>query len=389
VCRPQRARCAPVLGRSHLGGSRRVAPDRASIRFVRRERLAAGGPSPELRNTVAIVVAETLIPSFSSSPWIRTSASERSPAPAAQSGRASRPQAADGQGLRRRRRRPPPSNARCQRRSVCGLTAKRDHRSGGSSRLTAASKARSPVVDRGRFPPRLRIASWSRSTTISGSRSPPPRARRPTRQHTSRYSKHISRTRSLNRPGRDHQHGRPGRNRISLPHTLAKPSINEPAPRAECRSSISSAVATSSAACCASTDRCVAGRSSNPTLTRLGGEPIHLAELEAVWYSRARVKQRRYAKTVRAGKTDSRGARDIRARPGSSSAESRTEFSAPTRLPHPPDLQQDRMSAPHVAKLASCPANRRFSGRAPNLWHPTRRALTLLATAVALGHLSW
>jgi len=30
------------------------------------------GPSPEHRNTVAIVVAETLIPSFSSSPWIRT-----------------------------------------------------------------------------------------------------------------------------------------------------------------------------------------------------------------------------------------------------------------------------------------------------------------------------
>ena len=30
------------------------------------------GPSPELRNTVATVVAETLIPSFSSSPWIRT-----------------------------------------------------------------------------------------------------------------------------------------------------------------------------------------------------------------------------------------------------------------------------------------------------------------------------
>src|SRR6266511_1055505 len=30
------------------------------------------GPSPELRKTVAIVVAETLIPSFSSSPWMRT-----------------------------------------------------------------------------------------------------------------------------------------------------------------------------------------------------------------------------------------------------------------------------------------------------------------------------
>jgi hypothetical protein len=30
------------------------------------------GPRPEARNTVAIVVAETLIPSFSSSPWMRT-----------------------------------------------------------------------------------------------------------------------------------------------------------------------------------------------------------------------------------------------------------------------------------------------------------------------------
>jgi hypothetical protein len=29
------------------------------------------GPSPELRNTVAIVVAETLIPSFKSSPSMR------------------------------------------------------------------------------------------------------------------------------------------------------------------------------------------------------------------------------------------------------------------------------------------------------------------------------
>jgi Homeodomain-like domain len=60
-------------------------------------------------------------------------------------------------------------------------------------------------------------------------------------------------------------------------------------------------------------NRCVAGRCSNPTLTRLGGEPIHLAKLEAVWYSRARVKQGRYALT-----TDSRRARGIRAAPGSS-----------------------------------------------------------------------
>jgi hypothetical protein len=48
---------------------------------------------------------------------------------------------------------PPSSSARCQRRSVCGLTAKQDHRSGGSSRLTAASKARSAVVYWGRFRP--------------------------------------------------------------------------------------------------------------------------------------------------------------------------------------------------------------------------------------------
>src|SRR6266511_3820752 len=56
----------------------------------------------------------------------------------------------------------------------------------------------------GRFPPRLRIASWRRSTTISSSRSPPPRASMPRRQHRSRYSKDISKTRSLNRPARDH-----------------------------------------------------------------------------------------------------------------------------------------------------------------------------------------
>jgi hypothetical protein len=48
--------------------------------------------------------------------------------------------------LRGRCRRFPCSSARCQRRSVCGLNAKQDHRSGGSRRLAAASKARSAVV---------------------------------------------------------------------------------------------------------------------------------------------------------------------------------------------------------------------------------------------------
>jgi hypothetical protein len=74
--------------------------------------------------------------------------------------------------------------------------------------LAAASNARLAVVYRGR-PPRLRIANWWRSTTISSSRSPPPRASTPTTQQRSRYSTHVSTTRSLNRLDRDQQHAAP------------------------------------------------------------------------------------------------------------------------------------------------------------------------------------
>src|SRR5438034_10421982 len=102
-----------------------------------------------------------------------------------------------------------------------------------------------------------------------------------------------------------------------------------------CRSSISSAVATGSAACCASTE----SLRSRPLLASDAHTPRwrahHFAKLEAVWYPRARVKQGRWALT----KTDTRGARGIRAGPGSSSGESRTEFSAPagtTSAPHRP-----------------------------------------------------
>ena len=59
-----------------------------------------------------------------------------------------------------------------------------------------------------------------------------------------------------------------------------------------CRSSISSAVATGSAACCASTE----SLHSRPLLesdAHTPREAIHLAKLEAVRYSRARVKQGR------------------------------------------------------------------------------------------------
>src|SRR6266508_724978 len=80
-----------------------------------------------------------------------------------------------------------------------------------------ADAAWSANADRGHFPPRLRIPSWWRRTTISSSRSPPPRARARTTPRRSRWST-ISTTRTLNRFGGDREHGRPGRTRISLPH---------------------------------------------------------------------------------------------------------------------------------------------------------------------------
>jgi transposase InsO family protein len=63
---------------------------------------------------------------------------------------------------------------------------------------------------------------------------------------------------------------------------LAKPPIDESAPRAECRSSISSGVATGSAACCASTE---SPRSRPPLESDAHpprGEPIHVAKLDAI-----------------------------------------------------------------------------------------------------------
>jgi hypothetical protein len=76
----------PILGRPvRLGGDTAeavVSHRRAQTAAEHALRLGAqelrpGGANPprcrpELRNTVAIVVAETLIPSFSSSPWMRT-----------------------------------------------------------------------------------------------------------------------------------------------------------------------------------------------------------------------------------------------------------------------------------------------------------------------------
>jgi hypothetical protein len=73
-----------------------------------------------------------------------------------------------------RRDRPlrPPVSSRCHRRSVSGQTKKLSHRSRERSRLAAARKERSAVVNRGRAPPRPRIFSWWRSMAASRSRSP-------------------------------------------------------------------------------------------------------------------------------------------------------------------------------------------------------------------------
>jgi hypothetical protein len=88
------------------------------------------GPRPALRKTVATVVAETLIPSPFSSPWMRmwphvgfsrASRLIRSRVSAATAGRPS---------PRGRCGRFPCNSARCRRRSVCGLTAKHDQRPG-------------------------------------------------------------------------------------------------------------------------------------------------------------------------------------------------------------------------------------------------------------------
>src|SRR6266508_657271 len=94
---------------------------------------------------------------------------------------------------------------------------KQDKRSSGSRRLAAASRARSTVVYRGRFPPRPRIASWWRKTTISSSLSPPPRTSTRTSQHRMRYSTHVDTKPSLNGSGRDHQHSRSGESSFFTP----------------------------------------------------------------------------------------------------------------------------------------------------------------------------
>jgi hypothetical protein len=121
------------------------------------------------------------------------------------------------------------------------------------------------------------------------------------------------------------QHHRPNRS-LDQRTPLAKPPINEPAPHVELRSSISSAVATGSAACCASTE----SLRSRPLLESDAHTPRGRAHPPCQARSSLVFARARETRMVGADKADSRGPRGIRAGPGSSSDESRTEFSAPT-----------------------------------------------------------
>jgi hypothetical protein len=160
-------------GAGVLEARERVAAERA-LRVGAQELGPAGadptrrGPEPETRNTVATMVAETLIPSISSSPSMRIEP-QRAFSRASRRTRLRVAAASGGRpGRRPRRLRSPRNSARCQRREVCGLTAKHDNRSIGSSRLAAASNARSAAVYRGHLPPRLKIATGGAEPRFRG-----------------------------------------------------------------------------------------------------------------------------------------------------------------------------------------------------------------------------
>src|SRR6266511_1600122 len=114
--------------------------------------------------------------------------------------------AGSGGRLRRRPRRRPRRSARCQRRSVHGLTTKHDHRSSGSRRL-AAKNARSADVYRG--PPasaqNRKLVAEHQDLEIALAADPDDHPDQPAQ---SRYSMHTATTLSLKRLVRTHEHNR-------------------------------------------------------------------------------------------------------------------------------------------------------------------------------------
>ena len=144
------------------------------------------GPRPLWRSTVAMVVADTSIPSFRSLPsdaevappgFSRPSRRIRCLSCGSSGGR---PGGLQGRPRRHRK-------SRCHRTRVSGPTRKLLHRSRERSWAAAARNARSAVMKRGRVPPRTRIFSWWRSTTVSSSSSSRPhRTSRRSSQHRSR-----------------------------------------------------------------------------------------------------------------------------------------------------------------------------------------------------------
>ncbi len=181
------------------------------------------GPRPPWRSTVATVVAETSMPSFKSSPRILRyphlgfSRPNRRISSLIAGSRGGRP------GRRHGPRGRLPKSSRCHRRRVSGPTRKLLHRSRESNRAAAASNARSAVVKRGRVPPRARIFSWRRSTTVSRSRSSTPqRTSRRSRPQRSRYLRNRSIGQSLTCGRTAGERRGQSTDRVSLPHRVRR-----------------------------------------------------------------------------------------------------------------------------------------------------------------------
>jgi hypothetical protein len=103
------------------------------------------GPRPARRRTRLIDVADTQIPSFRSSPWMRTHPQIRfsRPRPTMSPTSSSLIGGRPGPRRFRHRRHLCLAASRCHRSSVSGVTRKERHRSRGSSRLSPARIARS------------------------------------------------------------------------------------------------------------------------------------------------------------------------------------------------------------------------------------------------------
>jgi hypothetical protein len=129
--------------------ARRLLAQKVSPARVASDRFGAGS-IPSSRRIVQTVLAASLIPSPTNSPWIRRypqpgfSRASRTTSSRISSGVAGRPGRRCGYVQRRA------TSSRCQRKSVPGFTNNDDHAFRGNTRLNAANSALSAGVNRGR-----------------------------------------------------------------------------------------------------------------------------------------------------------------------------------------------------------------------------------------------